>query len=59
MKNFCEEHNTYFQSFFYNNTETSPKDVIVKYKNHIKVRKQKKKEEFTHLCLRLFLHMKI
>ena len=45
MKNFCEEHNTYFQSFFYNNTETSPKDVIVKYKNHIKVRKQKKKEE--------------
>ena len=45
MKFFCEEHNTYFQSFFYNNTETSPKDVVVRYKNHIKVRKLKKKDE--------------
>ena len=30
MKYFCEEHNTYFQSFFFNNTETSPKDVVEK-----------------------------
>ena len=45
MKYFCEEHNTYFQSFFYNNTETSPKDVVVRYKNHIKVRRLKKKDE--------------
>ena len=45
MKYFCEEHNTYFQSFFFNNTETSPKDVLVRYKNHIKVRRQKKKDD--------------
>ena len=45
MKNFCEEHNTYFQSFFFNNTETSPKDVLVRYKNHIKVRRQRKKDD--------------
>ena len=45
MKYFCEEHNTYFQSFFFNNTETSPKDVVVRYKNHIKVRKLRKKDE--------------
>ena len=45
MKYFCEEHNNYFQSFFFNNSDTSPKDVLVRYKNHIKIRRPKKKDE--------------
>jgi hypothetical protein len=45
LKYFCEEHNTYFQSFFYNNSDSSSKDVLVRYKNHIKIRRPKKKDE--------------
>ena len=49
MKYFCEEHNTYFQSFFYNNSDSSSKDVLVRYKNHIKIRRPKKKDESEEL----------
>ena len=44
MKYFCEEHNPHFQTLFFNNTETSEKDVIVRYKNHLKIKKQKRKK---------------
>ena len=44
MKYFCEEHNPHFQTLFFNNTETSEKDVIVRYKNHLKIKKQRKKK---------------
>ena len=37
MKFFCEEHNPHFQSFFFNNIFCSPKDVIVRYKAHLKI----------------------
>ena len=42
MKYFCEEHNQTFQTFFFNNTETSENDIIVLYKNRLKVRRQRK-----------------
>ena len=45
MKYFCEEHNNYFQSFFFNNSDISPKDVLVRYKNHIKIRRPKRKDD--------------
>ena len=44
MKYFCEEHNPHFQTLFFNNTETSEKDVIVRYKNHLKIKKIRKKK---------------
>ena len=36
MKYFCEEHNTRYQSMFYNNTDISESKVIVLYKRRIK-----------------------
>lgn len=42
MKYFCEEHNQTFQTLFFNNTEASDNDIIVLYKNRIKVRRQRK-----------------
>ena len=44
MKYFCEEHNPHFQTLFFNNTELSEKDVIVRYKNHLKIKKLKRKK---------------
>ena len=37
MKFFCEEHNPHFQSFFFNNMFSSSKDVIIRYKAHLKI----------------------
>ena len=42
MKYFCEEHNSYFQTLFYNNTEVDYKYVIVKYKNNLCLRRKKR-----------------
>ena len=38
LKYFCEEHNSHFQAFFFNNIFCSPKDVIVRYKVHLKIK---------------------
>ena len=38
LKYFCEEHNSHFQSLFFNNIFCSPKDVIVKYKARLKIK---------------------
>ena len=43
MKYFCEEHNPIFQTFFFNNVDASENDIIVTYKNRLKIRRQRNK----------------
>ena len=44
MKFFCEEHNAHFQSFFFNNIYSSPRDAIVRYKARLKIRNKFQKK---------------
>ena len=51
LKYFCEEQNSHFQAFFFNNVFCSPKDVIVRYKAHLKIKgKDLKRSESINLA---------